>query len=99
VLCDVRQFDLISPDLFVLSIERLFLLIDCIVVEQNLWSPVQLSMGTKNNLEFADAIYLFVEAYWVQMEGIQTILEFSCIGLVPEVSQDNNLIFFSMKDI
>jgi hypothetical protein len=56
-------------------------------------------MGTKNNLEFADAIGLFVEAYWIQIEGIQTILEFSCIGLVPEVSQDNNLIFFSMKDI
>lgn len=92
----IRQGDPLSPYLFVLCIEKLFQMI-AMAVDNDQWSPIQLSRGGPviSYLAFADDVLLFAEANVEQILLMKNILDLFCRSSGQKVSEEKTHIFFS----
>lgn len=92
----IRQWDTISPYIFVLCIERLSHGI-CQAVNMGKWHPVRLSRnGTPlTHLFFADDLLLLAEASCEQAKILTSVLDTYCDSSGPRVSKAKTQTFFS----
>ncbi|KAL6178884.1 hypothetical protein ACLB2K_050401 [Fragaria x ananassa] len=92
----IRQGDPLSPYIFVLCMEMLSHLVQC-VVEYGHWKSVNASQSGPriSHLFFADDLMLFAEATDHQAYGLKTCLDNFCVISGQIISYEKSLIFCS----